>query len=197
MAWAPPYVDPDELNRFVRVDDTVDDVEAGLAIEAASRAVDAFTGRQFGLVDTPEARRYTASLRSGLWVVGIDDLMTSTGLAVTVPAGAITAYELTPINAAAMGRPWTRLVVIADSTVQPVGEAYEVTITARWGWTVVPAAVKQATLLQASRFLARRDSPYGIAGSPSDGSELRLLARVDPDVAVILGPYVRRGFVFA
>ncbi|HEY9418037.1 MAG TPA: phage gp6-like head-tail connector protein [Pseudonocardia sp.] len=188
MAWAPAYVDPEDLNRFVRVDDTVDDVEAGLAIEAASRAVDAFTGRQFGLVDAAEARRYTARPRSGRWVADIDDLMTVVGLAVEGPSGAVTGYDLMPVNAAQEGRPWTRLAV--DGVC-------EVTVTAQWGWTVVPEPVKQATLLQASRFLARRDSPYGIAGSPDQGSELRLLSRVDPDVAVILGPYVRRGFVFA
>lgn len=188
MGWAPPYVDPDELNRFVRVVDVVDDVEAGLAIEAASRAVDAFTGRQFGQVDAAEARRYTARPRSGGWVADIDDLMTAADLAVEGPSGPVTGYDLTPVNAAQEGRPWTRLLV---------GVAGEVTVTAQWGWTAVPDAVKQATLLQASRFLSRRDSPYGVAGSPSDGSELRLLARVDPDVAVILAPYVRRRFVFA
>lgn len=53
----------------------------------------------------------------------------------------------------------------------------------------IPAGVTQACLLQASRFFARRYSPFGIAGSPENGSELRLLSRVDPDVAVVLAPY--------
>ena len=51
---------------------------------------------------------------------------------------------------------------------------------------------QEATLLQASRLAARRDSPFGVAGSPDAGSEMRLLARVDPDVAVALEPYRRR-----
>jgi hypothetical protein len=46
-------------------------------------------------------------------------------------------------------------------------------------------------MLQASRFYARRDSPYGVAGSPDLGSEVRLLSKVDPDVAVSLADYVR------
>jgi hypothetical protein len=54
----------------------------------------------------------------------------------------------------------------------------------------VPSAVKQACLIQASRFFTRRYAPFGVAGSPESGSEMRLLAKVDPDVAVILGPYV-------
>jgi len=55
----------------------------------------------------------------------------------------------------------------------------------------VPTTVKQATLLQASRVFARREAPFGVAGSPDMGSELRLLEKVDPDVAVMLVPYVR------
>lgn len=197
MAWAPGYVSTEEMKAFVRSDLVVDDPQVDLAIEAASRAVDNQCRRQFGLADAPADRRYTAQLECGRWVLAIDDLMTADDLAVTVPAGAVTAYDLEPVNAAPDGRPWTRLAVGSTSTALPTGAVNEVTVTARWGWTAVPLPVKQATLLQASRFLARRDSPYGVAGSPADGSEVRLLARVDPDVAVILGPYTRRGWAFA
>lgn len=51
----------------------------------------------------------------------------------------------------------------------------------------VPSMVKLATQLQASRWAKRRDAPFGIAGSPEMGSELRLLARLDPDVEILLG----------
>ena len=37
----------------------------------------------------------------------------------------------------------------------------------------------------------RKGSPYGIAGSPDLGSELRLLAKLDADVAVLLRSFVR------
>ncbi|RKF24137.1 phage gp6-like head-tail connector protein [Micromonospora globbae] len=196
MAWAPAYVTPDDLKSYLYVGDTLDDVQLASAAEAASRAVDEQCHRQFGKLDEPAPRRYTARLECGRWVVDIDDLMSTTGLAVAVPAGPV-MHELEPVNAAADGRPWTRLVVAAGSPNMPSGADHEVTVTALWGWAAVPVAVKQATLLQASRFAARRQSPYGVAGSPSDGSEVRLLARVDPDVAVILAPYVRRQWVFA
>jgi hypothetical protein len=67
-----------------------------------------------------------------------------------------------------------------------------VRVTALWGWSAVPPAIEQATLLQASRLLIRRDSPYGVAGSPEAGTEIRLLARLDPDVDVAVAPYRRR-----
>jgi hypothetical protein len=98
-----------------------------------------------------------------------------------------------PVNAAPEGRPWTRLVVLPDSTNQPRAHDAGVEVTAQFGWTTVPTAVEQATLLQGSRFLSRRDSPYGVAGSPETGSELRLLARLDADVAVTLSSYIRWG----
>jgi hypothetical protein len=77
--------------------------------------------------------------------------------------------------------------VDADSAAKPTTERNGVTISAVWGWDEVPTTVEQATLLQASRFHARRFSPYGVAGSPEAGSEMRLLAKLDPDVELALG----------
>lgn len=206
MAWAPDYIDVNDLGTWERVGDSFDDDEFALAISAASRAIDGHCNRQFGKVGNPELRYYTARPdynRSsqgvwtpwGAWVVDIDDLDDLTDMTVTVPVNgvqtAITDYTLEPVNAVVKGMVFTRLVVSPTSTVQPVGDANEVAITAPWGWTTIPTAVTLAARLQASRFVSRRDSPYGVAGSPQDGSELRLLAKLDPDVAVSLRGLVR------
>ena len=190
MAWKPDYVTLAELKNFMHIFDTDDDASLALDITAASRAVDNHCNRQFGKTDALEQRLYTAEVRDCRWVVDIDDLMTVTGLVVTITdVGTLTAFVKEPINAAQEARPWTRFVVDTTSTVKPTGKPYEVAITATWGWTATPVPVKEATRLQASRFAARRNSPYGVAGSPDQGSELRLLSRVDPDVGVSL-----RGF---
>lgn len=207
MAWAPDYIDTDALATFQRIGDTVDDVELALAITAASRAIDDHTNRQFGQVEVPELRRYTArvdwgrssqgswGINQGAWVIDIDDLDDAADLVVTVPVNgvdtAITSYTLEPVNAVAKGMVWTRLVVDPASTVQPTGDPNEVSATALWGWSTTPLAVTLASRLQASRFSSRRDSPYGVAGSPDLGSELRLLSKLDPDVAVSLRGLVR------
>jgi hypothetical protein len=199
MAWAPDYATTAEARAYItRNAETVDDTEIALAITAASRAADTYCGRQFGLVSAEE-RFYTPEWdrRRRRWVIKIDDLMSTAGSDFQLQdadgndVGAIDDYILEPRNAAAKGRPWTHLVVKPTSTYIPTGIEYEAAFTAPWGWTSVPTPVKQGTLLQTSRFFARRNSPYGIAGSPDDGSEMRLLARVDPDVAVILSPYRR------
>ena len=193
MVWAPDYVTSSELKAYLRITDTVDDAQLAVAISAASRAVDRFAGRQFGVVDQAEERFFTArwDRRRCRWTLDVDDLMTAP-VSVEVEGGTITAYDLEPVNAASKGQPWTSLAVKPGSAVTPTEETNGVAVTALWGWSAVPVAVKQATLLQASRFHARRDSPYGIAGSPDEGSETRLLAAVDPDVKVSLDAYRRR-----
>lgn len=191
MAWAPDYVTLAEQKAFKKISDTNDDTEIALYISAASRAVDDFTNRQFGQVAAPEQRIYTAfyDRRRRVWVVEVDDLPTTTGLVVQIDGTTTTDYTLEPRNAVLKGLLYTHIVF--GSTLSPTGAVDEIAVTASWGWAAVPNAVKYATRVQASRFGIRRDSPYGIAGSPQTGSELRLLARLDPDVAVSLAAYVR------
>lgn len=191
MAWAPDYGDTDEAEAWVRVDDHVDSDELDLIVSTSSRAIDDHCNRQFGKVDAVEHRFYTPwwDYERGRWVVDIDDLMTTTDAVVTLGGETLTDYVLEPRNAAAEGKPWTRLVIGSSSSSLTTGEDYDLDALALWGWTAVPNAVRTAWRLQTSRLLSRRDSPYGVAGSPQDGSELRLLSKLDPDVAVSL-----RGF---
>lgn len=200
MAWAPDYATLAEAKAYVRIPDTEDDAQVALAVTAASRAIDQTANRQFGLLAAAAPRYYTAEWdrRRGRWVINIDDLMTQAGLLVhhddtddETYTGVIDSFRLEPGNSAADGKPWTRIVVQPDSTVAPTGRVNAVRVTAQFGWTIIPEAIKQACLMQASRLLARRDSPYGIAGSPEIGSEMRLLAKLDPDVAVTVRPYTR------
>jgi len=196
MAWAPTYASTPELAAYLRITDTDDDLELGVALEAASRAIDHETSRQFGKTDSVEERTFEVDRWSrlhGRYVVKIDDIMTATGLVVTVDGSAVAAsdYSLLPTNAAAEGRPWTSMHLDAVTSPTKGTGPGTVAIDATYGWTSVPVAIKQACLLQASRLFNRRHAPFGVAGSPDIGSELRLLAMVDPDVAVILKKYRR------
>jgi hypothetical protein len=211
MTWQPAYATVDELRRYLRLptsgdvgeagEDADNDAVYGPAIEAASRAIDKATSRQFGtsdVGDTPPAvaRRYTPVWRPlrGRNVVSIDDLMSTDDLVVATDLDSdgtyettITDYVLLPLNAAASSKPWT------DIELRETASRSEGTleITAHWGWSAVPDTILSATLLQASRIAKRRDAPFGVAGSPDLGSELRLLAKLDPDVAVMVGAYRR------
>lgn len=200
MAWAPDYITLQELRDFLEVPDDNTDNDALLAtyITAASRAIDMACHpgglRQFGKTDAPEERTYVADWRAerGRWVVVTDDFMTAP-TAVTAGGVAVTGWRAEPRNAPTRGRPYERLVLEIGSAVVPAYPEYEVAVTAVWGWTAVPVQIKLATRLQASRFDFRQASPSGVAGSPEQGNELRLLARLDPDVAVNIAGYARLG----
>lgn len=183
MTWAPDYITVEEAKDYVRITDNVDDDELAFIVSAASRAIDKRCHRQFGKVDAAEERFYPARWSRTVcrWVAEIDDLAVTTDMVVTVDGVVTTDYTLGPRNAVVTGGVWTQIVF--GSTVNPDDD---VSIVAHWGWTAVVATIKAAARLQVNRFLSRRDSPYGVAGSPSDGSEMRLLAKLDPDVELMV-----------
>jgi hypothetical protein len=185
VTWAPDYATTAEVKSYLGITDTADDVLIALWVTAASRAVDKFCGRQFGKVSTVEVREYTPAWDRtlGKYVAQIDDIQDVSALTVIDSlATVITDYELGPINAAKKGKPYERIVTSARGVL---------TLDGLWGWTAVPSSVKAATLLQAARLSARRTSPFGIAGSPDQGSELRLLAALDPDLMTSLSAFRR------
>lgn len=200
MPWAPAYATLADLKASLRINDTEDDAELLYALNAASRMIDHHAGRQFGSVDDATARYYGAYWHVGLarWVVDIDDLVTTDDLVVKTDDGSgdfattLTLdddFRLAPDNAAADGRPWTQLIASSGQVLPTAARAVEV--TARWGWSAPPEVVVQATLIQAARLFKRKDAPFGVAGSPDLGSEVRLLARLDPDVEKLLEPVTR------
>lgn len=202
MAWQPDYCTTADLKADLRIPalDTGDDTQLGLAITAASRAIDQITNRQFGRVATTEARLYSARYDKWRcrWIVDTDDILTATGLTILFDDDddqtydkAITSYRLLPVNEDEKGRPWTSIAVNPSSTILPTTAADAIQVTASFGWTAVPTTIKAATIRQAARFYYRREAPYGVAGSPSMGSEIRLLDRVDVDVQLMVRPYRR------
>lgn len=191
MPWQPDYITTDDLKAYLYVSsaDVADDVQLAVWCTAASRAVDAKANRQFGQLAGPAGRTYRRpaayDVVSGLWLVEIDDVQDITGLTVDGGAYATSGAVLLPDNAPADGKPYERLG-FADAPAGPV------VVVARWGWDAVPVQVTGAVKLQANRWNARRASPLGVAGSPDQGSELRLLSRLDPDVAPMLAGVMRR-----
>lgn len=189
MPWAPDYITTADLKSYLDISDTVDDVQLATWCTAASRAIDKRCNRQFGQLSVAAARTYrrpaTYDVESCLFLVELDDVQDVTGLTVNAVAYASSGAVLLPDNAPADGRPWTRLGFTTYPTMPLV-------VVARWGWSAVPAQVVGAAKLQANRWNARRRSPLGVAGSPDQGSEMRLLARLDPDVSTSLAGLSRR-----
>jgi hypothetical protein len=199
MTWAPDYATGEQLSSYVGVDDNRDDEAFGLAVTASSRAIDTRTRRQFGASAAGESRFFTArwSVKRRGYVVECDDFHALTE--VTIDGTGDGTYSTTldlaaavklPTNAAVKSRPWERLLIRGASTVATWPDG--VRMVGTWGWEAVPDTIHQATLLQGSRLGARRNSPFGVAGSPDSGTEIRLLAKLDPDVQLMIENYRRR-----
>ena len=196
MAWAPDYVSAADLAAYLR-DPLADDLtEYGVWATAASRAIDKRCNRQFGQLAAPAARVYRRppvyDPTTALWLLEIDDVQDMTGMLVNGVAFASSGAVLLPANAPSDSQPWQRIGFTTEPTWSYPGAPVIYTITARWGWAAVPSQVVAAVKLQANRWNKRRDSPYGIAGSPDQGSEMRLLAKLDPDVSTTLAGLSRR-----
>lgn len=214
VAGPASYATLTELKDYVRIDDNADDAVLQLALDSASETIDAHCQQRFQPEAVPTARYFTAvrgdptPIRRGYyWAppphpwhaleVDVDPISSVNDLEVAVDRNddgvfeevwvRDTDFRLVPYNAAP-DKPWNRLHALGTRNF-PTRE-HAVRVTARFGWPQVPASVRQACLIQASRFFIRRSSPFGIAGSPmTGGSELRLLSRLDPDVEALLRPY--------
>jgi hypothetical protein len=199
MALVTDYTDLASLKAHLRITDTADDTALGFAITAASRAIDQYCNRWFGKDSAATDRVYTYR---GNYIEGrigllVNDIADTTGMTVTLDLdydGTFetsltngTDYDLWPWNAAQYGEPYTAIVLRPRAGAWFPAWARGVKVHAIHGYGAsVPTVVAQACLIQAARFFVRRDSPYGIAGSPELGSEIRLLAALDPDVQAML-----------
>ena len=200
--------------RTAAVDEDADDPDSDvqyLALASAARAIDVATNRNFGPPAAAVSARYFTyapphaadtpwSINAVDWyrhaTLDIDDVFDTTGLTVAFDTSgngdygtAITTWRAGPANAPGRQMPYTRLVF--DSGTYPPSVPDGVKVEALWGWRSVPPTITNANLIQAARFLKRRDAPFGVAGSPELGNELRLLSKLDPDVAVMVGAYKR------
>ena len=188
----------------IPVGDVLDDAHLTLALDSASSLIDAYCDTYFAADAAVVTRDYEATSRTVLDVVGIS---TTVGLVVATDENddgvyetvwATTAYRLEPTNAAAAGRPWTRIVAVGTTNRFPAspGRLYPgVRVTAKGGWPAVPAPVKQATLIQAAFLWGRKDSRFGVAGSPEFGNEMRVESSLDRTAQALLRPYRRQWWV--
>jgi hypothetical protein len=194
MAITNGYATLQQVKAALRITDSTEDALLEIAIEAASRAIDGNTGRNFYSAGT--ATRYFAP--DDDFVLLIDDLA---GTAITLQTANnadgvydvtwdTSDYQLEPLNGNSDGIAWpyTRIRAIGDY-LWPIlnGEALA-KITGVWGWTSVPIAVTQACVIQSSRIYKRLDSPLGVAGF-GDMGVMRVTRDLDPDVAQLIGTY--------
>jgi hypothetical protein len=100
-----------------------------------------------------------------------------------------------PVNARSGGLefPFTRIRPQEDGYWPTAYGRATVRVVGMFGWPETPDAVREATILQASRLFTRLDSPLGIAGFGDMGG-MRVSFKGDPDVMMLLAPFRRVRF---
>lgn len=196
MAITNGYCTLAQLKASLRITDSVDDAILELAIEAASREIDSATERQF--FSTNATRIYTAR---DSYICEIDDLTTLTTLKTSSAADGnfdITwdsnDYQLEPLNGLTGGItvPYTQIRAVGDYTFPLNGGEATVQVVGSFGFATTPTAIKQATVLLASRIFKRNDSPLGVAGFGDLG--VVRVSRLDPDIDAMIAPYKKVRF---
>lgn len=190
------YAALNDLKTALRIQDGVDDSLLEIALESASRLIDEYTMRNF----------YNAGTATRVFVpsdddcVAIDDAISISSIAVSTllnktfdQTWTTAEYQLEPLNNVVdglSGWPYTRIraVGVWEFPYDEDDEIATVQVTGVWGWSAVPTAVKQATIIQAMRIFKRLDSPLGVISSPDTGY-FRVSSRIDPDVAMLLNSY--------
>lgn len=143
------------------------------------------------------------------WEVEVDDISTTVGLVYEVDYAGdgsfsttwqVQDYQTEPLNGINQGQAgWpVTLIRAVRSQYDPVwgGIAYPkpytqalVMITARWGWTAVPANVRQAAIIQSLAVFKAVDVPFGATPFGETGV-LRLKESLHPTAAQLLELYM-------
>jgi hypothetical protein len=192
MAIVNGYCSLAEIKASAGISDSVDDTMLELAVEAASRFVDSYTQRYFYNAGT--ATRLFVPQDS--YVTEIDDAISISVLQTSDgdnfgTTWAAKDYQLEPLNGnvdGLTGHPTTRIRAVDDFLFNVLDGEATVRVTGVWGWSAVPVAVKQATVIQASRIFKRNSSPLGIAGFGEMGA-IRVGVQLDPDVRHLIDVY--------
>lgn len=182
---------PERLN----IPSTDKDTTLEGVIEAVSRAIDLHCARFFWK-DTVDGTYYFNARDRGVLLIG--DFITVTTLSTDDSANRSyqawtvdTDYDLWPYNASSDGIPYQMLEVAPTSGKRfPVGVRKGVKIVGKRGWPATPKPVKEACAVWSMRTYKRYSTPMGVSAMTALGEMSVKVPPPDPDVALMLSPYV-------
>lgn len=169
-------------------------------ITVASRAIDQWCGQQFAPEATATARTFRPRSTE---LCATDPFWTTTDLVVAVDNGddgtfsttlASTAYALDRFGgdmADVLGAPYDTIEGIGALFPVRSRRGRSVRVTAKWGWSAVPAAVSEACEILTDELYARKDAPFGITANTTDFAGLRIGRDVMAQVTSLLAPFRR------
>ena len=192
MAINQGYCTLAQIKAATRITDAIDDALLEMAVESASRLIDAECDRNFYSGGTA-TRDF---IPNDSFVVDTDDLTSIVSVKLDDAGNldfpvtlAVTDYQTEPVNQRVSGNafPITRLRMIGDHLLPVWGRQATVRIHGVYGFTPTPIQVTQACVIQAGRIFKRNESFLGVAGWGDLGA-IRV-GKVDPDVAMLIRPF--------
>lgn len=189
-----------ELAAHLGIPDSDDDPQINAAATATCQSIAEWCGRTFDATPSasPTVRLFRPAWQGALLV---DDFWSTTGLVVKTDDNDDGAFETTwaidtdfilePTDGLRNGQAWpyNRIISISGRCFPTWNRRPSVQVTAAWGWSAIPAAVKQAALIKGARLFKRKNSPEGVLGGFTDFGPVRVSNREDPDVVSLLGPF--------
>jgi hypothetical protein len=192
MAITNGYCTLAQIKAAIRLTDALDDTLLEMAVESASRMIDAECDRNFYASGTA-TRDFQPNDE---YTVDVDDLSSIVSVKLD-DAGELTFlitletndYQIEPLNQRVSGNffPISRLRMVGEYLLPIYKKQATVRIQGVYGFTPTPIQVTQATVIQASRIFKRLDSPLGVAGFGDMGA-IRV-GKVDPDVSMLIRPF--------
>jgi hypothetical protein len=176
---------------------TTEDAKLTTALEVASREIEKACHRQFNTATSATARKYYPDKT---WMTEIDDFSAITSIKADYnndgtyeTTWASTDYQLEPLNGVVDGEsgwPYYRIRAVGSYRFPCVSETDRapLEVTATWGWSAVPAPIKEGCLILAEELYKLKDSPFGVGGYGQLGI---IRARENPMVWARIGRYVR------
>ena len=198
MAMTNPYASLSEVKAAARIADTIDDALLEISIEASSREIDGICERVF----YPSGTAVRTYIPQDLYLLETDDIVSVTTIkSDSTGEGGFDLtwddadYQLEPLNGLAGGivTPFTRVRAVG-AKLWPIYEPRDINsgqasvqITGVFGFSTIPIAIKQATIIMSLRQFKRYDSPLGAAGFGDLG--VMRVSRYDPDIEALISPW--------
>jgi hypothetical protein len=191
MAISQGYCTLPQIKAALGIQDGFEDSLLEMAIESASRQIDSYTERYFYNAGT--ATKLFAPLDN--YLCATEDFITLTSVKTSEDGESFDTtwgtkdWQPEPLNGRAGGlvTSFTQIRAIEDYLFPFRNGEATVELTGTWGWSAVPIAITQATVILASRIFKRLDSPLGIISG--ELGTMRVGFRLDPDVQHLVDPY--------
>jgi hypothetical protein len=191
MAITQGYCTLLQLKAALGIADGIDDPLLEMAVESASRQIDSYTERYF--YNSGTATKVFAPLDN--YVCETEDFITLTRVKTSEDGETYDTtweakdWQAEPLNGRAGGivTSYTQIRAVEDYLFPYRNGEATVEIVGTWGWSAVPIAITQATIILASRIFKRLDSPLGIISG--EMGSMRVGFRLDPDVQHLVDPY--------